>query len=228
MLNSRPQVVPRRPYVLAFMVDAEVERELRASISPSELVVVRDVQSAQRVLRSPAPAALVVVGLELDSETGVAVGLASRRSWPRVPMVLLSRERSSWLEHTASELGAEGLMHPGDVATLVSGLRAHARRGARAREAQRILAAIFAARWHLSERQHECIRLLAYGVAQSDLPDRLRISTRAVDQHLRNIRERCHEEESCGLVQRLLELVLEVGIHGEQGWLLALRDWEPT
>jgi DNA-binding CsgD family transcriptional regulator len=88
--------------------------------------------------------------------------------------------------------------------------------------AQRVLASVFTARWRLSDRQNDCVRLLAYGVPKSDLADRLGISTRAVDEHLRNVRARCGETDSCGLVQRLLQLTIEAGLRGDEGWIRQL------
>ncbi|MCZ7685890.1 MAG: hypothetical protein M5U28_46895 [Sandaracinaceae bacterium] len=108
---------------------------------------------------------------------------------------------------------------------MLASLRPRALEGLRVREAQRALADVFAVRWRLSRRQQDCVRLLAFGVAQSELAVRLGVTQGTVDQHLRAIRERCGEVESCGLIQRLLGLALEAGLRGES-WLGVLRGHE--
>lgn len=216
---------PSRPYVLAFFVDDALARELRSAITIAPVHVVHDLPAARAVLRDTTPPALVAAMVEDGEETALAIVRVARTQWPRVPIVLLGRGHSSRLDAKGEALGAEVLTRNGDVDRLMRALRRRVLEGVRVRETQRALAELFAARWGLSRRQHDCVRLLAYGVPQGELADRLGVTDGAVEQHLARMRERCREADSCGLIQRLLELAVEVGIQ-RHGWLRLLQDPE--
>ncbi len=212
-----------RPYLLAFGLEPTLvgPLELAADETPVDLVL--EYAEVRSLLRREAPPALIVVGADDGGERGAAVARMGRQRWPRTSVVVVGMRRSSRLERVGGELEAKIIVLHEGLNLAVRSIRRQMREGARVRDAQRALAAVFAARWKLSKRQHECVRLLAFGVPQNDLPERLGISTRAVDQHLRNIRDRCGEVESCGVIQRLLELAIETGMRGEASWLRQLR-----
>lgn len=212
---------PVRPYVLVFTVDHEVEQGAVEILADVPVHPVRSMAAARALLGRAVPPAMVVVTIDGGESTGVSIARIAREAWPRTAVVLLARGRGPRVDVD----GAELISVSGDPSGVLSSLRPRALEGLRVREAQRALADVFAVRWRLSRRQQDCVRLLAFGVAQSELAARLGVTQGTVDQHLRALRERCGEVESCGLIQRLLGLALEAGLRGES-WLGVLRGHE--
>ena len=193
LIDDHPVVRDGLAYLLGEQPDVEVVGEAD------------DPASAVEVMGRTSPA-LVVLDLSLQGQEALPLLARLRRDWPDTRILVLSMHDEDLYAERLLALGAHGyVMKQEEPAEFLRALRRVAAGeeyvSPRLALKMRARPARAAAGTGLTSREGDVLRLVAQGLATSEISARLGMSTKTVDSHRRNIREKLGLESARDLVR---------------------------
>jgi len=167
-----------------------LERVLRDAIGIEVVLAVGTVDEARRVL-TPGVVDVVVLDIDLPDGNGIALGVTLRRSQPELGVLLLSAHDAMDLLLDLPRDVAHGWCYLSKTSTTSEAALLHAVRAAAAGETvldpallERVAPRAGSAVARLTARQYEVLRLLAQGLSNAGIGERLEITEKSVQNHV--------------------------------------------
>ncbi|SFK17219.1 two component transcriptional regulator, LuxR family [Cellulomonas sp. KH9] len=167
-----------------------LERTLTDSGDLEVVAAVGTVTEARRVL-TPGTADVVVLDIDLPDGNGIALGVVLRRSQPDLGVLLLSAHDAMELLLDLPRDVAHGWCYLSKTSTTSESALLHAVRAAAVGETvldpallERVSPRAGSAVARLTHRQYEVLRLLAQGLSNAGIAERLKITEKSVQNHV--------------------------------------------
>ena len=167
-----------------------LERTLAGSGDLEVVAAVGTVTEARRLLQ-PGVADVVVLDIDLPDGNGIALGVVLRREQPDLGVLLLSAHDAMELLLDLPDDVASGWCYLSKTSTTSEQALLHAVRAAAAGETvldpallDRVAPRAGSAVARLTQRQYEVLRLLAEGLSNAGIAQRLSIAEKSVQNHV--------------------------------------------
>ena len=156
---------------------------------------------------------LLVLDVTMPGRSGMDVLREAKQAYPQLPVVMLSMHPEEQYAVRALRAGASAFLNkdsaPEELVMAVKKVLSGGRYVS-ARLSEKLVAELgrdvsHAAHEHLSDREHEVLRMIASGVSLTGIADRLHVSVKTISTHRTRILEKMAMESNADLVRYALE-----------------------